>query len=397
MPKRRAKATSDVRVVQFHNRYAGGVGGEDAVVDAERHVLEEHGHSVIQYYRDNAELADLTFAGKVGALGLSAWSGQVYDNVRELLERTEPHVAHVHNQHFRLTASVFAACRDLGVPVVQTIHNYRYLCSAGTLFRDGSVCHQCLDGSVWNGIRHGCYRGSRLLTAVVTRNVQVAKRHGLWNGLVSRFIVLSEFAKQLFIQGGCDPERISVKPNFVRDSGVGKHDGPYALYVGRLSVEKGIPTLLAAMKRLGRSVHLKVAGEGPLAAEVRQAGPMVDWLGPVDRSRVLQLMKEARFLVFPSEWYEGCPMTLLEAFATGLPVVGTRLGVMKEMIIPECNGLTVPPGDVPALADAIVWAWMNPLKVIEFGKSARKMYERMYTPERGYERLRAVYDAVLSP
>jgi len=220
-----------------------------------------------------------------------------------------------------------------------------------------------------------------------------------WQKQVDLCIALTEFARQKFIEGGLPAEKIVVKPNFVNhDPGVGEVNGRYALFVGRLSPEKGVRTLLEAWKKL-KCVPLKVVGDGPLMAEVRmQAGqlPDVQVLGRCCHREVVDLLKKAKFLVFSSECYEGLPMVIAEAFACGLPVIASRLGAMAEIVEDGKTGLFFTPGDSENLAEKVGWLWSRPNEIKRMGKEARKECERKYTAGKNYGVLMEVYQKAIS-
>lgn len=376
-----------------HNKYTQP-GGEDAVFEAEKALLERMGHEVIPFVEDNARLNGMN---PLRAAGNAVWSRESQRRLRALIEEAKPEVAHFHNTFIMVSPAASYACKEVGVPVVQTLHNYRLLCPAATLLRNGQVCEDCVGKAVpWPGVAHGCWRASRPQTAVVAGMLTFHRLKGTWTDRVDRYIALTDFARHKFIEGGLPADRIVVKPNFVhRDLGPGEHRGDYALFVGRLSAEKGLRTLLRAWKRL-EGIPLKVVGDGPLRGEieefgVREGDPGVEFLGRKSREEVFRLMQEARTLVFPSEWYEGFPVTMAEAFACGLPVIASRLGAMAELMEDGRTGLLFEPGNAEDLASKVEWAWQHPESMVEMGREARREYERKYTAERNYEMLMGIY------
>lgn len=378
-----------MRVLVLHNFYQQA-GGEDVAFAAERDLLRRHGHEVLEYVEDNRDV------GGMDPLGLAArtvWSRASTRRLRELLRRTRPDVAHFHNTFVLISPSAYYACAEAGVPVVQTLHNYRLLCPGATFFRSGRVCEECLGWSVpLPGVVHGCYRGSRAQTAVVAAMVAAHRRLGTWDRRVDVYVALSEFARRKFVEGGLPQEKIQVKPNFAfPDCGTGQHEGRYALFVGRASGEKGIETLLEAWRRLGPAARLKVVGSGPLETLAADSPGNVEWLGQQPKARVLSLMKDASLLVLPSTWYEAFPMVLVEAFATGLPVVASRLGALAELVEDGRTGLHFAPGDAADLAAKIEWALARPERLREMGRRARQEFEAKYTADRNYERLVDIY------
>jgi glycosyltransferase involved in cell wall biosynthesis len=382
-----------VNVLLLHNRYQQA-GGEDAVFETEKALLEHMGQEVIPFVEDNARLNGMN---PLKAAQNAIWSREAQSRLRRLIRETRPDVAHFHNTFLMISPAAYYACKEEGVPVVQTLHNFRLLCPAATFFRDGRVCEDCLGKAVtWPAVAHGCWRGSRAGTALVSTMLAVHRLLKTWQEQVDVYIALTEFTRQKFIEGGLPAKKIVVKPNFVDpDPGMGSHDGEYALFVGRLSLEKGVMTLLRAWKGLkGRT--LKIVGDGPLLEKVQgfviQEGLReVELLSRKPRDEIFRLMQEAQALVFPSECYEGFPMTIAEAFACGLPVIVSRLGAMAEIVEDGRTGLFFEPGDPESLIEQVQWVWEHPRELAEMGRNARREYEMKYTAEKNYQMLMEIY------
>jgi glycosyltransferase involved in cell wall biosynthesis len=309
---------------------------------------------------------------------------------------------HFHNFMPLLSPAVYYACREFDVPVVQTLHNYRLLCPSATLYRDGQVCEECLGKLVpWPGVLHKCYRQDRLASAAVGTMISAHEFMGTWRNLVDRYIGLSEFARQKLAQNGIPEQKIVVKPNYVDpDPGAKKESGEYALFVGRLSPEKGIRTLLESWRRLKVSIPLLILGEGPCEGEVSAATrerPCIQWHGWTDKTGVIDAMKGARFLILPSECYESFPLALVEAFGCGLPVVASALGSLRELVDEGRTGVTFRASDPEGLARRIEWAWTHTGEVMEMGCQARLEFESKYTAQRNYQALLGIYGDVLRP
>ena len=307
---------------------------------------------------------------------------------------------HVHNFFPALSPSVYDACADEHVPVVQTLHNYRLMCANGLLFRQGGICTECLGHKIpWPSVQHGCYRGSRLGSFTVASMIAFHRWRRTWIDRVQRFIALTDFARDIFVKEMDIPyERVVVKPNAVGDVGIGDHGGGYALYVGRLSPEKGVEVLLkAATSGEGFGIPLKIAGSGPLANAVRaaslagQAKQSVEFLGSVDRKAVYRLMQQARVLLMPSLWYEGLPMVIPEAFATGLPVIASRIGALAALIDDGRNGLLANPGDERDLARIVRLLVSNSAVEVELRRGARETYLTRYHPTQNTGHLLEIY------
>jgi len=383
-----------VRILKLHTYYQQP-GGEDASFGAEVALLRDKGHTVVPLTFHNKQLEDVPLLWRAA---VTLWNREAYSRVREAIHLHRPDILHVHNTFPLASPAVIHAAKAEGVPVVMTLHNYRLLCVNALFFRQGQVCEACLGRLPWRGALYGCYRESRAASAVVAGMVTLHRALGTWN-LVDRFIALTEFARQKFIEGGFPPEKISVKPNFVHpDPGPGEGRGGYALFVGRLSPEKGLGTLLTAWERLGGKVPLKIVGDGPLAPEVQEAQkriPGVEWLGRKAHEEVYALMGEAAFLVFPSKWYETFGRVAIEAFAKGTPVLAAHIGAVGEVTEDGRTGLHFRPSDPEDLAAKVEWLLAHPNELARMRKEARAEYEAKYTAEENYRQLMAIYQTVL--
>lgn len=393
-----------MKIVVIHNRYQHR-GGEDVACEAETRLLQTAGHAVIEYVRSNTELNAGSFLHHLSAAAGTVWSRRSYRELRKLLFREKPDIAHFHNTFPLISPAAYYACADAGVPVVQTLHNYRLLCPNAYFLRNGRVCQQCLGRTVpWPGVLHACYRQSRAATAVVATMLVAHHIFQTWQNQVAAYIALTEFARQQFIAGGLPAEKVFVKPNFVEhDPGPKQIFGDYALYVGRLSDEKGTRPLLAAWAQLRQEIRLKIAGDGPVREELALAlgrvgsVRVVQWLGAVPQSKILALMRGARFLVVPSICFENFPLAIAEAFASALPVIASRLGAMAEIVADGETGLHFAPGDPSDLAAKAEWAWTHPREMAAMGLRARAVFEEKYSPGSALANLESIYGWALRP
>jgi glycosyltransferase involved in cell wall biosynthesis len=378
-----------VKILLVHNHYLQP-GGEDQVFLAEAEALRAHGEDVRLYTLHNQRIATM---GQLALARSAIWNPHVFADLTALLQGFTPDIVHCHNTFPLISPSAYAAARQFGIPVVQTLHNFRLLCVNGLLFRDQHQCEDCVGRMLaWPGVVHACYRGSRAASTLVALMLGVHKMRGTWRTAVDTYITLSQFARAKFVAGGLPSERIVVKPNFLpRDPGVGAHEGRFALYVGRLSPEKGIATLLRLWNHIGSRFPLRIIGSGPLEALAISSGPGIEWLGWQPHGRVLAAMKDASFLVFPSEWYEGFPMVVLEAMATGLPVISNRHGAMPEIVGDGDSGVLVPSGRFEEWIAALEWAIGHPEQLAAMGRRGREVFEANYCPEAGYHELAQVY------
>ena len=377
-------------VLSVHNYYQQP-GGEDQVFTAEGALLESNGHRVVRYEEHNSRIADRSPA--LAAVD-TVWSFQSGRSFTELVKQQNPEVVHFHNTFPLISPAAYYAVHREGTAVVQTLHNFRLLCPGATLFREGQPCEECIEKkSLRPAIVHACYRASRPATAAVATMLTVHRAIGTWRRKVDLYIALSEFARRKFIEGGLPASRIVVKPNFVSpDPGVGAGSGEYALFVGRLSAEKGIAVLASAWRELSQ-IPLIVAGDGPLAEIEWPCG--ANWIGRQPREKILALMREARVLIVPSVCYETGPLAILEAFACGLPVIASNLGSMAEMVTHQRTGLLFNPGDAADLARKVRWAFEHPDAVEGMRAAARREFEEKYTAETNYKMLIGIYEEAI--
>lgn len=385
-----------LQILVAHNRYLVR-GGERQVFEAEVKLLRDQGHTVEIHVEDNERVAEL---GQMRTAARSVWSTETYRSIRKRLGDGRIDLVHVHNFFPLISPSIYYAARAEGVPVVQTLHNYRLLCLNALLFRDGMVCEECVGRLPLPGIRYACYRDSRGGSTAVAAMLSTHRAMRTWTRLVHTYIALSDFSRRKLIQGGLPGEKIIVKPNFpAEDPGPGTGRGQYALYVGRLSSEKGVESLLAAWQLVGDILPLKIVGDGPLQGEVIAAvesSLAVEYLGRVDNAEVLRLMQDACFLVFPSLCYENFPMTIVEAFAAGLPVLASNLGSAGDLIQPRRTGLHFAPGNAQDMADQVLWLTNNHDALEQMRKSTRDAYEQQFTASANYRLLRDIYENALA-
>ncbi len=381
-----------MHILKVHNYYQIR-GGEDETIEAEVRLLQQMGHKVEVYKDTNDRVATLG-AGRMAINTI--WSGEAYTTLKRRFGQQTYNVMHVDNFFPLMSPSIYYAAKDAGVPVVQTLHNYRLLCPNALFFRDGQICEDCLGKSIpLPGVQHGCYRESKAASGVVATMLTVHRLLNTWTKMVDRYIALTEFARQKFIQGGLPAEKIVVKPHFISpDPGIGSGEGGYALYVGRLSVEKGLDTLLEAWEQLGGKIPLKIIGDGQLrdrVAEVVNKLPNVEWLGRKPIEEVYALMGEATVLIFPSKWYETFGRVAIEAFAKGTPVIASNIGAIAELVDPGRTGLHFRPGDPQDLAQKMEWVLSHPAELAEMRREARAEFEAKYTAEKNYRQLMEIY------
>ena len=385
-----------MKLILVHNYYQQP-GGEDQVFASESELLKAHGHQVLHYTVHN-DTAD--FQHKL-ALGVKAvWNQRRFRELFNLFQKIQPNVVHVHNTLPLISPAIYYAARALRIPVCQTLHNYRLLCPNALFFRNDKVCVKCRDRHIaWPGIIHACYRKSRPATMVVALINIVHRLLGTWKNTIDLYIALTKFSKQIFINAGIEKNKIVVKPNFAENplSLPGNNDRKAregALFVGRLSREKGVQTLLKAWEKIGNRMPLKIAGNGPLAPYVEKMvtdNSGITWLGQRPHKEIYRLMATSEILIFPSEWYETFGKVAIEAFSQSTPVIASRIGACAEIVDHGRTGLHFEAGNARDLSERVDWIRRHPHEITRMGYNARTEFEAKYTPEKNYSTLMEVY------
>jgi glycosyltransferase involved in cell wall biosynthesis len=385
-----------MKILIAHNFYQQP-GGEDSCLAAEIAMLQANGHEVIPYQVHNDSIDGMS-RWKVGSRTI--WSRSAYRELRDLIRAHRPEIAHFHNTFPLISPAAYYAAQAENVSVVQTLHNFRLLCPNALFFRQGQVCEDCLGKSIpWPGMLNRCYRGSRAASTAVATMLTAHRVLGTWRHSVDVYIALTQFSRRKFIAGGLPPDKIVVKSNFVYpDPRPGRGTGGYGVFVGRLSPEKGVETLLNAWGRFGGGLLLKIVGDGPLASIVQEAAaknPGIEWLASQPRDAVDALIGEAAFLVLPSQCYENFPRVVIEAFAKGTPVIASRLGAMAEVVDHGRTGFHFEPGDADDLAAKVRQLLTEPQQLKRMRQAARHEFERKYTANSNCRRLIAIYERAL--
>jgi glycosyltransferase involved in cell wall biosynthesis len=381
-----------MKILMLHNRYLIP-GGEDQSAAAEAELLRRHGHEVELLEEDNRRVEAL---GKARTSMRTLWSPESLRRVETKLRAGRFDILHVQNFFPLWSPSVYYAASRCDVPVVQTLRNYRLICSNAVFFRENHACEDCLGRFVpWPGILHACYRDSRAASSVVAAMIGLHKIAGTWQRRVTTYIALTDFAREKYIAGGLPAEKIVVKPNFVDPApSRGNGGGGYALFVGRLSSEKGIATMIEAWKSANGALPLKIAGDGPLLELVKAAATSnssIEYLGRTAPEDTLELMRRAELLVFPSGSYEGMPRTVIEAFAVGTPVLASNIGATASMVTPNETGFHFAPGNVAELREKVEWCSANLDRVNDLRAAARRAFESSYTGAANVELLLRIY------
>jgi|HubBroStandDraft_6_1064221.scaffolds.fasta_scaffold08452_2 glycosyltransferase involved in cell wall biosynthesis len=389
-----------MNILVIHNLYQQP-GGEDVVVEQETRLLERKGHKVSVYKRSNDELSHLSFGQRLGLIKRVVSASDSKLAVRGLIRELKPDLVHVHNTFLVVSPSIYEVCQEEDVPVVQTLHNFRLLCPAATFYREAGPCEDCVTHSLLRSVQHACYRDSRLMSGAIALMLQTHRLRQTWNRKIDSYVAISGFLREKFVEAGFPANKITVKTNFVDpDPGERAHPGDYAIFLGRLTPEKGLLTLLDAWERLPSAVPLVIVGDGPmrhqLEAEVARKGlPRVHFAGRLRREEAYDALKKAAFLVVPSTWYETFGLVVAEAFACGTPVLGSFIGAIQEMVDDRVTGLHFAPGDPDALAKKVAWAWGHAPEMAAMGKAARRAYEDRYTADANYPLLMNIYASAI--
>jgi len=394
-----------MKILIVHNAYPD-YGGEDTVVANEIAMLEKHGCVVVPWIVPTEEGGILNLI----RCGLSAvWNPFAARKLHTLLKRERPDIVHCHNTFPLLSPSIFAACHDAGIPVVQTIHNYRHICPAGGFFRNGGICEECIGKTFpLPVLKHGCYRGSRVASAVPAMTAYVQRIRHTFERDVDALIALNVFEKDKLIAGGIPADRIVIKPNFCLEPDREEErppagDEPFTVcFAGRFSEDKGIPVLLTAWQRFVDSLpagnqppaRLLIAGCGELEADVSAASSQhasINYLGSLSHRKAVEMIRQSDVLVCPSLWYEGMPMTLLEAFSVGTAVLASRIGGLPEMVEEGKNGFLFQPGNAQELEVHLQRLYTSPELRRDMGQCARKIYLDRYSEPVNFPLLENIY------
>lgn len=383
-----------MKILLVHNFYQQP-GGEDQVFRAEAGILRNAGHTVVELTETNDRVPEMS---RLSLSRATIWNGEAYKRIYDAVARECPDVVHFHNTFPLISPAAYYAARRAGAAVVQTLHNYRLICPAATLFRDGRPCEDCVCRLPWPGVRHACYRGSRMASAGVAAMLSFHRLRRTWSKQVDAFIVLNDFARLKFIEGGLPQEKLFLKPNFVApDPGFGS-GGETFLFAGRLAPEKGIDILLAAWKDSPDLPLLRIVGDGPLKdVVIDQVGDIenVEYLGRIPHAEVLAAMKNSKALIQPSTWYEMFPLNVVEAFASGLPVIASNAGALPEIVSNWTNGLLFQSGNSADLSHEARLMAQDSGLCYTLRRNARETFERYYHGDLNIKLLVQIYEQAI--
>jgi glycosyltransferase involved in cell wall biosynthesis len=380
-----------MKILQVHNKYIKR-GGEESVIDEEKRVLQDNGHSVIQFIKNSKEIEGLTKLQLAGLMFNQRRSTKIKNEFQQLITIERPDVCHVHNVFPLITPVVYEVCEAMSIPVVQTLHNYKMICTNSLLFKDGEVCEKCVSKSLYNSVKYKCYKNSYLATAIHADSIQYHRSKKTWNKAISKYVCLTEFQRDILVEGGMDIEKMVIKPNFLQNLDYVSSEGNYFLFVGRLDKAKGLDFLIELFRR-NKSCQFKLVGEcddSSIFVEFNN----VEYLGPQERSKVQKYIAECKAIIFPSKYYEGMPMVILEAFSFSKPVIAHNIGAMSSMINHEVNGLKFQ--NIVEFDQAIQRLEVDNELCRKIGSGALKDFEENYNAQKGYENLINLYNEVLA-
>ena len=395
MDRRASWCDDPGRVLVVHHYYQLR-GGEDIGFEVEVEAMRSIGWNVDTLFVENAHLGD-----NVGAKGAvnAIWSKSSAKLVHDAVQEYKPEIVHVHNFVPILSPSIHWAARRSGTAVVQTLHNFRLGCLSGSFFRDGDSCSDCLGKSPILGVQRRCYRNSLGASSVLFTMIELHRALGTWDKAVDAFIALTPSSRDLLVRMGIKEALIHVKPGMLYpDLGVGVGSGGYCLFVGRLTEEKGIQTLLNAWKRHEYLPTLIIVGNGPLESVVRNAAAddhRIQMVGHKSKRDVIGYMKGARVLIFPSEWFENCPMVVVESIAAGTPVVASDLGSVRDLLGRGAHSIFFEPGNSASLAHSVASYLDSDAQYNLSRISARARYEQQFSSSSNLERLGEIYDSAI--
>ncbi|MEM4312973.1 MAG: glycosyltransferase family 4 protein [Thermoplasmata archaeon] len=391
-----------MKILLIHNSHrSGSSSGDDVVFRKEAELLRKNGHDVIQYNPCNDEFDNGGPLKKLSTALQIPWSFSSARRVRELVRKEKPDIAHVHNFFPLISPSVYHALKADGVPVVQTLHDFRLLCVMAFFMRDGSICEECKEGKVFSSIRYGCFGDSRIQSIPVAIMLKLHWYLNTFKDKIDAYICLTESERKIFASAGFNENKLFVKPNFVENVSQKKEvkNGDYVVFIGRVGLEKGVKSLIEAWVALPE-VPLKIVGDGPYTREGKKLADSIgikniEFSGYRPHGECIEILRGARFLVMPSICYETFGLTIIEAFSNSKPVIASRLGAMADIVKDGKTGLLFEPGNAEDMANKVKLLWKDCDNLERMGQNARREYEEKYTPEKNYEMMMNIYNKVM--
>jgi len=383
-----------MKILTIHNKHLIS-GGEEQSHASEVNLLLNKGHIVHEFIVDNKNIEKM---GKLRTGFRAIWSMESHDHVELLVKNNNYDLVLIQNFFPLLSPSIFYPIKKYNIPNIFFVRNYRLSCLNGLFLRQNRVCEDCLGKAIpWPGVLHKCYQSSALGSLSVATMLITHRLLNTWNRKVDGFVTLTNFTKNKLIEAGFSETQIFVRPNFLErdpDVGIEKRDG--FLFVGRLSEEKGIDTLLNCWRTLWAQ-KLTIMGNGPLfdqVKDVEKSSTNITVLGPCSQDQVFAYLKSSVALIMPSTFYETFGRTIIEAFATGTPVIAANHGAMAEIIQDGKTGLLFTAGDWSDLAIKVRWASEHHPEMAEMGNNSRAEFEAKYTADKAYDSLMDIYEQI---
>lgn len=395
-----------MKILAIHNFHRkGSASGDDQVYISETALLESYGNTIIRYTVSNDEFDQKRVLGKILYTFSMIWSFKNYKAVKEICEREQPDIVHIHTFFPLLSPSVLYAAKRSGKTVIATLHDTRFICPCATSLRNAELCNACGDGHYIRMFRYGCFKSSKIQSLIVGGIFTYHRFRKSFYKQIDKYICLNENQIQLLKQIGFESKKLKKKYNFAPDiekclEHEQRTDIPerYVVFYGRIGEEKGILNLMKIWDQLP-DIPLVVMGSGPLEAEFTawaEKNKNVYFLGYVQHEKCLSIVKGGEFVVFPSIWYEGCSMVEIETESLGKGLIATDLGFSVEAIEDSFNGYKIPLNDIDGFRTKIKELWDNPEQCKVIGINARTDYEKKYLPEDNYKQLMDIYKDTLT-
>ncbi len=390
-----------MKILFIHDFYRN-FGGEDAAALSEKRLLETHNETVIFYSRNNREIANYSFFDKLWLPLEAIDSVRTRTDVATIIRRESPDVAYVHNAFPLISSSLYRALYDGGVPCVQFVHDFRFLCPNGLFHTNGAICERCKTGSFLNAVRYRCYRDSYTASFIAASAIAATRRNRALD-LIPLFVCPTAFSRQKLIEGGLPADKIWIKPHFVDAAAVAPRftSGTYVLYLGRLSSEKGVMGLIRAIADCP-DLPLKIAGSGPLESQIRaflreRKISHIELVGFKAGAEKWDALRNSACVVLPSESYETFGLSALEAYAAGKPVVASRLGALPFVVEEGNSGLLFEAGNRRDLCAKLRYLLARPAEAERMGRHGRRLVETKYRPAESYRKLQEIFSTAISP
>lgn len=397
------------------NKFFWKKGGSEAVFFAEKELLESHGHRVIpfsmqckqnldseyaKYFVNEVDYSHASALEKINSALKIIYSFDAKKKMQWLLSEHNPQLAHFHIFQHQISPSVFGPLRDKNIPIILTLHDLKPMCPNYQMYVNGQVCEKCMNRKFYHCFLNSCTKDSRFKSLINTVEMYLHYLLGYYQN-VDKYIAVSQFHRNKMIEFGFSPDIIDLIPNSVEPEvfRYSANDEGYGIFVGRLSKEKGVDTLIKAAA-ICPDIPIKIIGSGPEENELKKIIEQnmiknVELLGYKSGNELRNLIANASFSVITSVIYENCPMSILESFSTGKPVIGSNIGGIPELIDENNDGFTFIPGDEISLAEKMCYLWKNKAERIEMGRIGRDKILKKYTPDKHYEQLLATYKTVI--